>query len=83
MRPSLDPKLCQSIIEKYRKGLKQKAIALELDTAQSNVSRVLSIARKNSPEIPRRYIEAEESRLRIIAVSQLGPRGHPLNLDYM
>jgi hypothetical protein len=83
MRPSLDPQLCQSIIDKYRQGMCQVTIALQLGTAQSNVSRVLARARKETPAIPKRYVEAEVSRVRIFAASQLGPRRFPLNLDYL
>jgi predicted transcriptional regulator len=83
MRTSLATELRRSIIKLYRNGSSQKSIASLLHTAQSNVSRVLSRARRMSPAIPQRYIVAEDSRLRIFAASQLGTRKQPLNLDYL
>jgi transcriptional regulator len=82
MPASLAPELCRSIVELYRGGATQSAIAGALRTAQSNVSRVLSRARRKDRAIPRRAVEAE-SRLRIFAASQLGSRRFPLNLDYL
>jgi predicted transcriptional regulator len=83
MRASLAPELCRSIIELYRDGASQTTIASLLRTAQSNVSRVLSKARRQTPGISRRRADADDSRLRIFAASQLGSRCKPVNLDYL
>ena len=80
MFDSLPAQVCADIIELHRSGLTQKAIASRLKTAQSNVSRVLSRARRGGNVSG---LRATGTKIRMYLASQLGTRRHPLNLDLL
>ena len=74
------------IIDLYRGGHTQTAIADIVGTTQGNVSKVLSKARKRDPLIParRRTQPRGEGRVRprrTYSASQLGSCDEPMNLD--
>jgi transposase-like protein len=75
----------QFIVSLYRQGGHTQGMIAQLaGTTQSNVSKILSQARREGLQLPRRNSTVgNDKRPPTSAVSQLGPAGFPLNMDYL